>query len=298
MSHKINSSEIDSLIEKKIREKGLVGDITLEKLSEIKEKIISQLKKPELVIPVNEQVPPAVTPEVPETAPTPVQTLPGTPEAITQTVSVSKDAVELAKKEGELEQKEKEISNREATVANKESELQRKQDELSYKPQIPAVLESVGNEQFFIFNENELSLGAEALSSANFRLMSNPDLKKSMIEIWATDGKKNADVFLVKFEKIGEVSFDPFQGTSKFEKKPFEAGQTPSDVPIEGLTPEDAMASQEATEPMQDSIEPVSNVTLAPSADMGLNSIDMENLLKSRLDDIIKDYFLQKYPKM
>jgi hypothetical protein len=295
MSHKINSSEIDSLIEKKIKERGLVGDITLEKLSEIKEKIKSQLKKPELVIPVNEQVPPTVTPEV---APTPVQTLPGAPEAITQTVSISKDAVELAKKEGELEQKEKQISDREASVANKESELQRKQDELSYKPQVPAVLENIGNEQFFIFNENELSLGAEALSSANFRLMSNPDLKKSMIEIWATDGKKSADVFLVRFEKIGEVSFDPFQGTSKFEKKPFEAGQTPSDVPIEGLTPEDAMASQEATEPMQDSIEPISNVTLAPSTDMGLNSIDMESLLKSRLDDIIKDYFLQKYPKM
>jgi len=295
MSHKINSSKIDSLIEKKIKEKGLVGDITLEKLSEIKEKIKSQLKKPELAIPVNEQVPPAVTPEV---APTPVQTLPSTPEAITQTVSISKDSVELAKKEGELEQKEKEISNREASVANKESELQRKQDELSYKPQIPAILENVGNEQFFIFNENELSLGAEALTSTNFRLMSNPDLKKSMMDIWATDGKKGADIFLVKFEKIGDISFDPFQGTSRFEKKPFEVGQTPSSVPIEGLTPEDAMASQEATEPMQDSIEPMSNVTLAPSSDMGLNSIDMENLIKSRIDDIIRSHFLEKYPKL
>ena len=57
MGHKINSSKIDSLIEKKIKERGLVGDITLEKLSEIKEKIKSQLKKPELVIPVIGPVP-------------------------------------------------------------------------------------------------------------------------------------------------------------------------------------------------------------------------------------------------
>jgi len=297
MSHKVNSYEIDSLIEKKIKERGLVGDITLEKLSELKEKIKSQLKRPDSIIPVNEQVPTQVTPEAP-LAPEPTQTVPGTPEAITQTISISKDAVELAKKEGELEQKEKDISDREATLANRESELQRKQDELAYKPQIPEVLESVGNEQFFIFSENELSLGAEALSNADFRLMSNPDLKKSMTEIWTMDGKKGADIFLVKFEKIGDISFDPFQGTSKFEKKPFEAGQTPSDVPLEGMTPEDAKASQEAVEPMQDSIEPISNVTLAPSSDMGLNSIDIENLIKSRIDDIIRGHFLEKYPKL
>src|ERR1035437_5849697 len=206
MSHKINSSEIDSLIEKNIKEKGLVGDITLEKLSEIKEKIKSQLKSEQAksITVVNEQVPPAQAPIVTPNI-TPAQTPTNAPEAIAQTVTVNKDAVELAKREGELEQKEKDISNREASVANKESELQRKQDELSYKPQIPAVLEGIGNEKLFVFNEDELSLGAEALSNASFRLISNPDLKKSMVELWATEGKKGADVCLVKFEKIGEI---------------------------------------------------------------------------------------------
>lgn len=294
MSHKINSSEIDSLIEKKIRERGLVGDITLDKLAEIKEKIKSQLKKSEQPESINEQVPTTV-PEISSIQPT--QTVPTAPEAISQTISISKDAVELAKKEGELEQKEKEISDREANVANKESELQRKQDELSYKPQIPAILDNVGNEQIFVFNTNELSLGAEALSSTNFRLMSNPDLKKSMIELWATEGKKNADVFLVKFEKLGDISFDPFQGTANFEHKPFEDGQNPS-IPMEGLTPEDAKNSQEVIEPMQDSIEPISNVTLSPSNDMGLNSIDLDNMIKNRIDNLIMSHFLEKYPKM
>lgn len=297
MSDKINSSQLEALIRTKIKEKGLSNDIDESKIIEIKDKIKQQLRKPkEDSQSLQEEVPTIPNEEI--TNITPAQNTETAPQAIAQTVTVNKDAVELAKKEGELEQKEKDISEKEANLANKTAELQRKQDELSYKPQIPAILEGIGNETLFIFNENEISLGAEALANTKLRLMSNPDDKKSMIELWATEGKKGADLFLVKFEKIGEITFNPFEGTSKFERKPIENGQTPINIPIDGLTPEQAQASQEATEPIIDAIEPKSDVTLALSDDMGLKSADIENLLKNRLDDIIKNYFLEKFPKL
>ena len=300
MKDRVNSAQLEALIRAKVREKGLSNDIDESKIIEIKEKIKSQLKQPQALIPsmnVNEQVP-AIPNE--QTAPvtTPIQTITSTPEAIAQTVTISKDAVELAKKEGEIEQKEKDISDREATLANKEAELQRKQDELAYKPQIPAILENIGNENLFIFDENEISLGAEALSNAKLRLMSNPDDKKSMMELWATEGKKAADLYLVKFEKIGEITFNPFEGTSKYENKPFDDGQTPNDIPADGLTPEEAQASQEPIEPIVDTIEPKVDVTLAPSQDMGLNSTEIDNMIKTRIEDYIKSHFSDKFPKM
>ncbi|HWY35475.1 MAG TPA: hypothetical protein VNX68_12590 [Nitrosopumilaceae archaeon] len=291
MSEKISNTELDSLIKKIIKEKGLSNDISMDKMSEITKNITAQLRKPELteVAPVNDQ---------PVPTPTPVLEKPvNSPESISKTTTVSKDAIDLAKREGELEQREKEFAQKQSDLTVKEKDLLEKEQALAYKPQIPEVLEGIGNEQFFVFNENEISLGAEALSKTPFRLMSNPDDKRSMIELWATEGKKGADMYLVKFEKIGELVFNPFEGTANYTKKPFDDGQNPSNVPVDGLTPEEARLSQEPKESMSDIVEPKTNVTLPASADMGLNSTDLENLIKNRIDAIIIGHF-SKYPKM
>lgn len=293
MSEKINQSELEELIKKKIKEKGLTNDIGEDKISEIKKNICSQLKKIELseVAPIEQPV------SVPAT--NPISEKPVTsPESITKTTTISKDTIDLAKREGELEQKEKEFAQKQSELTLKEKDLLEKEQALSYKPQIPEVLEGIGNEQFFIFDENEISLGAEAMSKTPFRLMSNPDNKKSIIELWATEGKKGADVYLVKFERIGEIVFNPFEGTATYTKKPFEDGKNPLSVPISGLTPEEAHTSQQPTETMNDVIEPKTDVTLPLSNDMGLNSIDLDNLVKDRIDAILRSHFIEKFPKI
>jgi hypothetical protein len=297
MSDKITQTELDELIKRKIKEKGLSNDIGEDKISEIKNKISLILKKPEL----SEDVPANNQPTQPVVAQTNVEVPQNTinsPESITQTTSVSKEAVELAKREGELEEKERDFAQKQSELTLKEKELLEKEQALEYKPQIPAVLEGIGNEKLFVFDENELSLGAEALSNTPFRLMSNPDNKRSMMELWATEGKRGAEIYQVKFEKLGEIIFNPFEGTSNFAKKPIEDGKTPLDVPAEGLTPEDAQASQEPTQPMVDSVEPMTNATLPLSNDMGLNSVDLEDIIKTRIDSIIMSHFKDKYPKM
>ncbi len=295
MSEKINQTELEELINKKIREKGLTNDISQETISKIKNNICSQLKKPELseAAPVEQPV----VNTAPVTNPVPEKSI-TSPESITKTTTISKDTIDLAKREGELEEKEKEFAQKQSELTLKEKDLLEKEQALSYKPQIPAILEGIGNEKLFVFDENEISLGAEALSTTPFRLMSNPDDKRSMIELWATEGKKGADLYIVKFEKSGEIVFNPFEGTATFTKKPFEDGEVPESVPENlGLTPAEAQASQESTEQMKDSIEPKIDATLPASDNMGLNSTDLDQLIKDRLDSIIRSHFLEKYPK-
>lgn len=301
MSDKINSAELENLIKSKIREKGLANDISDEKIAEIKNSIKKQLQHTE----ISEAAPvtpapttPVVSNPVQQITPAPASITPNAPNAITQTTSVSKDAVDLAKREGELEQREREFAQKQSELTVKEKEIEEKAQALSYKPQIPVVLEGIGNEKLFVFDKNELSLGQEALANVPFRLLSNPDDKKSMIELWTTEAKKGADIYVVHFDKVGEIIFDPFKGTANYVEKPFEDGEQPKEVPADGLTPEQAMASQEPLEPLSDSIPAKTDVTMEPSNDMGLNNVDLEQILKDRIDHLIKDYFLTKFPKV
>lgn len=284
---KVTTSELDKLIRRTIREKGLSADIGEDKITEIKNKIkeLAGVGKPTSISNEVEKVL-DVSPEVPKEEPGTV------PPTITQSSETNTDAIEVAKKEGEVQEKENEISEKEAQLANKEAEIQRKQDELSYKPIIPAVLNNVGPEKLFVFNTNEISLGTGALTNNQFRLISNPDNKKSMQELWSENGIKSAEIFIVKFEKIGNIEFNPFAGTSHFEEKRFEEDQTPSNVPLDGLTPEQAINSQKPVENMVDAIEPVSDVVLPPSKDMGLTTkVDLEKSIKDAVDSILRKHY-------
>lgn len=297
MNVKISQTELEQLIRNNVKEKGLSNDIGEDKILEIKKNISLQLsKKPQLseITPANNQPELDVNKELNTPVPT-------TPQSITQTTTINKDAIELAKREGELEEKEKEFAQKQSELTLKEKELLEKEQALSYKPQIPSILENIGNENLFIFNENEISLGAEALSKTPFRLMSNPDEKRSMMELWASEGKKGANIYVVKFEKLGEIIFNPFEGTSNYINKPIEDGENNSDsISNTGLTPEEAQKSQEPKESMTDSIEPITNTTLpiSGSGDMGLSSIEFEDFIKNRIDSIIKSHFEEKFPKV
>lgn len=285
-------SELDNLIKRKIQEKGLLNDISEEQFNEIKEKIknAARVRADETMAFNEEEAAGNVVLDIPKQE--------VTPQAITQTTTVDNTQIELAKKEGELKTKEEEISNEQANLANRESELQRKEDELKYKPIIPAVLQNLGSEKMFVFDTNELSLGGEALSSAKLRLMSNPDIRKSINDIWACEGRKDAEVYVVKFEKIGDIVFNPFEGTSTFEEKRFESAENLANVPQDGMTPSDAIKSQEPTENMIDAVTPISNAVLPPSTDMGLKTVDIEKIVKDRVDSILRNHYNDTFPKL
>ena len=48
--------------------------------------------------------------------------------------------------------------------------------------------------------------------------MNEPDVKKSMNDLWIQEGKTKADIYIAKFEKMGEIEFNYSDGTSRFTK--------------------------------------------------------------------------------
>jgi hypothetical protein len=88
----------------------------------------------------------------------------------------------------------------------------------AYKPELPSFMEKIEPEKVIVFNQNELSDSGENLSYKPLRLFSNPDERKSMKDLWLDAGKKKADVYIAKFERIGEIEYDFINGSSVFRE--------------------------------------------------------------------------------
>ena len=92
----------------------------------------------------------------------------------------------------------------------------------AYTPELPSFLNKIEPAKVIVFDMNELSHGGESLTNAPLRTFENPDVKKSMNDFWVGEGKKKAEVYMAKFEKIGEIEFNYVNGTSQFIEKRFE----------------------------------------------------------------------------
>lgn len=92
----------------------------------------------------------------------------------------------------------------------------------AYTPELPSFLNKIEPAKVIVFDMNELSHGGENLTNAPLRTFENPDVKKSMNDFWVNEGKKKAEVYMAKFEKIGEIEFNYVNGTSQFIEKRFE----------------------------------------------------------------------------
>jgi hypothetical protein len=181
----------------------------------------------------------------------------------------------------------------------------------------------MGCEDFFIFDENQLSVGAEKLSNTEFNLVNSPKEKSTMKSIWLKDGKKEANVFKVVFEKIGCIKFEPFEGISTFENHS-ESDEISYSLDMEA----EYLANNPIVEPnenktmidienkdlnfntsnISDYIEPIKNVVqpLIKTNDIeqdleqsnlenipsvqNINNEEFEELLNSKLKEIIKNY--------
>jgi len=92
----------------------------------------------------------------------------------------------------------------------------------AYTPELPSFLNKIEPAKVIVFDMNELSHGGENLTNAPLRTFENPDVKKSMNDFWVNEGKKKAEVYMAKFEKIGEIEFNYVNGTSQFVEKRFD----------------------------------------------------------------------------
>jgi hypothetical protein len=87
---------------------------------------------------------------------------------------------------------------------------------IGYTPELPEMLKKAAPGELFVFRYNDVGESGENLSFKPMRLMDDPDVKKSMNDLWIQEGKTKADVYVAKFEKMGEINFNYTDGTSQF----------------------------------------------------------------------------------
>lgn len=85
-----------------------------------------------------------------------------------------------------------------------------------YTPELPDMLKHVKPAQLVVMELNDVAEGGESLASKPLRMMDNIDVKKSMMDLWKEEGSTKADVYVIKYEKAGELTFDYTNGTSVF----------------------------------------------------------------------------------
>lgn len=308
MKKQISLSEVESLIRNSINEKGMSKHISEEQIEEIKKKIKARLAMPSAGVffmntAINRDVDGDGEVDMDggfDAGGIEEATIPSDEED--QTIQVSQDnnpvsheteiddsAIENAKKEGELETKEQILSKQAEELESKEHQLNDKEEDLKYKPTLPDSVLQAEPGKLFIYDMNQLSLGGESLSNQPYNTLDNPENKSSMHDLWIKDGKVRAQLYKVEFKPIGEMVFDPFNGTSKFVEmqQPLE-----SDLPKEerdGV--QQAIDSQIPKEPMIDSVEPVVDVTMPQSDDMGLKGTDIQKAIENTVEKILRQYF-------
>lgn len=275
MKKRISIEEIEGMIKEKLKQNGVLEVISQEKISEIKNKIKDILDNGKKL---DEQ----------ESEAKPVQTV--NPNVSLKTTE-DPEKTEIIKKETELDIKEKELINKEIELQDKEKELEDKQQEMSYKPELPEVLRNIKPGEIIVFNTNELSLGFENLSNRKFRLKSDPDDKKSIKDLWLLSAITKTDVYKIELKKIGELDFNPYEGTTEF-KNVTESNTDFSENEMESFkNVQSAVNSQfpDKEQEMLDSVEPIKNVTQPLMNVDDLEKEKFENSFKDVITKIVSD---------
>lgn len=138
-------------------------------------------------------------------------------------------------------------------------------------PQVPDFLKDVEPGKIFIYDFNELSVGGENLSNKTFKTMEDPDISKSMQQMWSENGITKAEVYQTKFEKIGDIVFDYKSGMSQF----IERGAEP-DINIQQQYKENPYAD-DPTKEIESYIK---------------KNVDIDQKVNDVIQNIVKNYFL------
>lgn len=288
MKRQVSMTEIEEMIKEKLRKNGVFETVGEEKISEIKEKVRSIIKSKKLDE-ADAQAPPVQTPV---NAGVETQN-----PNITVKTTQDPQRTELAKKEAEIELREKQMAEKEAMISQKEAELDRKIKELSYKPELPQKIQDMESGELIVFSENELSLGTESLSERKLRMRANPDQKVSPHDLWLKDAKTKSNVYLVELKHLGQLVFDPYNGTTVLERSESSAiepawigsgeNETCGTSPIESQMPKEKMI--DGIEPIKDVIQPIAN----PGPPEPAQSLEQPDF-KEMIEKIVQDQLTRK----
>lgn len=156
---------------------------------------------------------------------------------------------------------------------------------MGYSPELPDILKKAEPAELFIFNYNDIGENGENLSLKPMRLMNDPDVKKSMNDLWVKEGKTKAEIYVPKFKKIGEIEFDYSNGISKFIKTPEPQDYTGG--PEYKDNPYVTKSLPQIDTPTQDALE-----TYVKS------SVDLEKVVHDIVMDIVKNSLLTNTEKV
>lgn len=271
---KINVSELEEMIRSKFVEKGASEEeIKEEVVKSITEKIKNKSKEE---VQSDESVDNQDVVDVDISKPKDVEGK--IPAAITSSVETSDNSEEILSKELALKIKEEELTKREEDLNQRESSLKSIEKESEYEPELPEQIEEIEPEKLFIFDENNISVSGEKLSTLEMNLLRSPEEKTNMRSMWLKDAVKDVDLYVANFEKIGKIEFDPFEGTAEFKNIESEE--------VEEIDSEDIKLDMQGN--MKDSIEPISNVTQATINESVEFNPKSEQLSEDILSSIIR----------
>lgn len=204
MSTKINIEELKALIANSIKEENLQNALPEDAVEKIKNKIIS-IKNKESA----KEIPDIVS-EVDHSSLSLDNKFPKEDEEYEENIQIPEY-----------------INNQNETSDNKDMFIQPGSEPLNktfepkmgYTPVLPEILKNTEPAELFVFKSSDLNQTGENLTYKPLRLMDEPEIMKSMQDLWIEQGKTKADVYVAKFEKIGEINFNYADGVSKFIEK-------------------------------------------------------------------------------
>jgi len=155
---------------------------------------------------------------------------------------------------------------------------------MGYTPELPEMLKKAEPAELFVFKYTDIGESGENLTNKPMRLMDDPDVKKSMQDLWIQEGKTKAKIYVAKFEEIGEINFNYADGTSKFTEK--------------ASMPDYVGGPQYKENPYApESVPQIDEPTQANLETYIKNSVDLEKVVHDIVMGIVKDSLLTNTEK-
>lgn len=192
---RISDEQLSTIIADQIRERGLNGVFDDTTMASIKEKLKNEYKRMraapmETLIPEGDANPPTSST---------TNTFPYEDDELTQP-SVAPDAG---------------IAIAPALEAGAEPTDQAYPPK-AFTPELPQVLKDMEPAKLVVMELGDIIENGENLSNKPFRSMDNIDMKMSMMDAWKNEGRTKAEIYIIKYERAGDMTYDYANGTAVF----------------------------------------------------------------------------------
>lgn len=141
-----------------------------------------------------------------------------------------------------------------------------------YVPEVPQSLKNAEPYKLVVNSEADLMDSGENLARKLMRTYDDLDVRRSMMDIWRDDAKLKAEVYVIKYEKAGEIEFNYANGTAKFIESTGSMPDTPNILDRENPYKEKSTIGLTSSD-----VETYLNT-----------SVDIQSMVSEKLKDLIK----------